>query len=401
MNTRKRTGVGVVAAIGACVSCTGGDDGWGGSVETLLNGAVVVHNPAEGLWAEGEGWRLVEDLRIGAVDGAGPEVFGRISGFAVVSDGRIHVLDRSVPEVRVFTPDGAFVTAYGREGGGPGEFANPAGIRTGPDDRVWVIDTGNDRYSIFTADGILAEEERRFSHGNVAPWPGVILEDGRVVDVDFEFIDGAGVRTYSLYGADGTLQDTIAMPEYDGPSFSHATEAMLVSADVPFSPDLEHYLDPRGYLWTGISSDYRIVQQAIDGGDTLRIVEKAYAPVPVSAAEKDAALANLDWFTRQGGRVDGSQLPDEHPSYQAFDTDPLGHLWVRPAVPRTGEVTPETVYAPQAPVFDVFDPEGRFLGAVRSPVPLAYPHITATHVYGITVDDLGVQYIVRLRIEGR
>lgn len=51
--------------------------------------------------------------------------------------------------------------------------------------------------------------------------------------------------------------------------------------------------------------------------------------------------------------------------------------------------------------FDVFDPDGRYLGRVRSEIPLLCPLIAGSHLYALTIDELSVQYVVRFRIEGR
>ncbi|MGH7573753.1 MAG: hypothetical protein ACREM1_01290 [Longimicrobiales bacterium] len=52
---------------------TGSDEGeWSGTAEALENGGMVVRNPATGIWADSAGWRMVEELRIGSVDGPGP-----------------------------------------------------------------------------------------------------------------------------------------------------------------------------------------------------------------------------------------------------------------------------------------------------------------------------------------
>ena len=48
--------------------------------------------------------------------------------------------------------------------------------------------------------------------------------------------------------------------------------------------------DPRGYLWFGVSDSYGIIQVDLTSGDTLRIIEKDYDSVPVSRAEREAAL---------------------------------------------------------------------------------------------------------------
>jgi hypothetical protein len=111
-------------------TCAGAESArnWGGSVETLANGAVRVSNPPQGLWSERSAWRLVPEVVIGEIDGAAEYAFGAIVGLEVDDAGRIYVVDRQANQVRTFEPDGRHVRTVGREGGGPGEYRNANGI---------------------------------------------------------------------------------------------------------------------------------------------------------------------------------------------------------------------------------------------------------------------------------
>jgi hypothetical protein len=54
-----------------------------------------------------------------------------------------------------------------------------------------------------------------------------------------------------------------------------------------------------------------------------------------------------------------------------------------------------------ASAVDVFDRNGHYLGAPELPIDfdrVSVHVITDEHLYGVTKDDLGVDYVVRLRI---
>lgn len=392
----------LVAAVTVTTVCACGEarsePAWDGSVDTLANGAVVVHNPRTGVWDETSAWSLREDFRLGKIEGDGPEVFGRITDFEVDRAGRLYVLDGQAKEVRVFDGGGRHVRTFGRAGEGPGEFGRPSRLDFDPEGRLWVVDLGNQRYSLYDTTGTLVEDRRRYNEGNVFPWPGTIFSDGRLVEVDYDFDAG---RTYTLHAPDGELLDTLAVPDYDGPEFLHVGESSRVSAGVPFTANLHRSWDGEGRLWLGVSESYRIARTDPVSSDTLMIVEREYDPVPVTDAEKDAAFERLSWFREQGGKVDLSRFPDHHRAYQGFYVDDRGYLWVRPTTPRDDEVTPETLYAAQPATFDVFDDGGRYLGRIESGMPLAAPVIRGEHLYAVTSDDLGVNYLIRLKIVGR
>ena len=126
-------------------------------------------------------------------------------------------------------------------------------------------------------------------------------------------------------------------------------------------------------------------------GDTLLIIEREFEPVPVSAAERSRvveAYADTDWQLRP------DQIPEHKPAIATFAIDVDGYLWVAPVM---GE----------GEAFDVFDPEGYYLGQIESPVAFvmnaAAPalRIGRDALYGVTRDSLDVEYVVRIRITGR
>lgn len=121
---------------------------WTGTVDTLPSGHIVVRNDDRPLWHEGAGWRVVEELRIGSVEGGGPEAFGEVEAFVVDGEGRIWVLERITAQLTVFDAAGAHVRTIGRRGGGPGEFMQPVAMHFAPDGHLWVVDVGNHRISV-------------------------------------------------------------------------------------------------------------------------------------------------------------------------------------------------------------------------------------------------------------
>ncbi len=110
----------------------------------------------------------------------------------------------------------------------------------------------------------------------------------------------------------------------------------------------------------------------------------------------DSAIAvRLEWFTRQGGKVDRSKFPSVKPALDDFFLDDDGNIWVR-------RVTAEASLDDR--LFDIFDADGRFLGQVTLPFPLEespMPIVRDGVIYAVTEDELEVPYVVRARIEAR
>ena len=84
-------------------------------------------------------------LRTGALDGTGNEVFGLIKDLAVDRAGRIAVADAHNLEIRLFDPNGKFLTKAGREGRGPREFRAIEAVALSPAGDLLVVDPGNRR----------------------------------------------------------------------------------------------------------------------------------------------------------------------------------------------------------------------------------------------------------------
>src|SRR5687767_6056328 len=76
----------------SCSSDTSAAPGWTTSSDTSATGIVrVVNSPPEA--GINPTWSLDPEMRIGAVDGEGPDVFGQIKGIAPLADGGVAVLD--------------------------------------------------------------------------------------------------------------------------------------------------------------------------------------------------------------------------------------------------------------------------------------------------------------------
>ena len=377
-------------------------------VDTLANGAIHVVNPESGVWSD-DGWRLVEDLRIGALDSDSAATFGRISGLEVDRLGRIWVIDLAAREVRVFDRDGRHVRTIGRAGGGPGEFTRPVAIHQRGDGSVWVVDMAARLYTLFDTAGAYVASLRRNVSGRTSPRTEGFDTAGMLLEMDV--LPGSGLESRAVLlrvDADGAITDTIAVPEFEEEEYEvfQTVEGGTAryASHVPFTGRLVWRADRRGHLWHGITSAYRLMQTS-PRGDTLRIVERQSTPIPVTSADRSEALDAMVRLRDMGARIDESRIPANKPAFEDFLVDDAGYLWVQPVV--AGEDLTDGVILS---AFDVFDPDGGYLGRVRSPVPLATnptpgqrlpPLIRGPHVYGVHVDTLGVQSVVRLRIEGR
>lgn len=392
--------IAVCVALLGCAGERGASEAWNGTVDTLSGGGVRVVSPRQGLWTDETAWRLEEDLRIGSLDSEGPDLFGEIVDLAVDPAGRIYVLEEQAQELRVFGPDGTYVRTIGRQGQGPGEFNILVGGQVFVDasGRIWINNSFNRRWDVFSLEGELLASTPMTGGFSLAQ--GVMGSDGFLYEKNVVMTpDGSGSRPIAIRNRmqeDGLVPldtaDAPTLPEVERIQVSLENEGRNLRLEIPVplvhQPSWE--IDPGGYLWLEPGDGYRLVALTFEL-DTLRVVERVYDPVPVSEADVEKALEGFSTgpFASGGIKVERSRIPEHHPALDVFRTDPEGNLWVR-------RTLGDGRWA-----WEVFDPEGRFLGPIVTAADLdalTVHLITSDAVYGVLRDELDVPYVVRLRI---
>lgn len=383
-----RSITGLFVALCAVAACSeAGSDGWTVTEQKSSGGFAHVVNvpPATGIEPT---WVVEPEVRIGAVEGTDPDVFGQIKGLAVDGQGRIFVLDASAQELRVFGADGAHLRTLGKKGAGPGEFDDANGMVIGRDDVVRVNDPRNQRISRFHADSGFIGSFPVIVNSFGWIWNGVI--DSALVTWESTLIarDSGYVQGVRGHDNEGRWTDTILYEpldlnrSYPG-VYSWRTARGGGSMQVPFWPMGQQVMDPRGFIWRkGATNDYRVAQTTLQG-DTLLIIEAQRPLVTVSQQERDSAIAEV---RETAGQQDWSKIPTHKPVItQVFNSDD-GDVWVRV---ETGDDTKTT--------YDVFGDNGRYKGTAvingRADRWLK-PVVRAGRYWAVVRDDLDVAYVV-------
>lgn len=389
-----------LTALAGCGDAAPGPAAWRVAMDTLPTGVPRVTNtpPAEGVEPT---WVIEEELRVGTAMGEGAGSFGQLKGLAVLSDGRIAVLDAQAQEVRVFGPDGAHQATFGRKGAGPGEFEGAWGLMRGADDRLWVPDHRNNRMSVIHPDSGFETSWQMpvLMYGFV--WTGAMLEGGRILEPSITL---APVRRPMLriYGPDMTLVDSIVQPEPPPVDQKDPPGAFYWEApgglprgymSVPFYPASKRAWDPAGSVWSSLAGDpaYGITRATLRG-DTTLVIDTKRPAIPVPDAERDSAIDRVRESLKERGAAanqDWSKVPRVRPAIEHLFVAENGRLWVRTA-------SPDTMVH-----FDVYGNDGRYAGtavATLSPWQYVDPVVRGSRIWFITADDMGVQYVVRGRI---
>jgi hypothetical protein len=397
----------------------GSTGGWEAAYDTLGD-TLVVRTLSGSIWRDTA--ELVPEVSIGMFDGPEEYIFGQVVSLAMGQDGTIYVMDQQVPALRVYDPDGTYRATFGREGGGPGEYKRPdGGLSILSDGRILLRDPANARIQVYAPDGEDLDTWRIRGNFNTSSRMIVDTLDRAytIVLLDPE----ADVRDWEIGLAqvlpDGSPGDTLRRPEtgYEPPRIEarHETEDGGVNASlnsVPFSPDEETTLTRFGYWIHGISTDYSFTLLKPEG--PVRI-EKAHVPIPVAPGEKAEeeafAIRNMR-YTDPNWRWNGPAIPDTKPPYREIIGGEDGTIWVLVSQPGVRREDPS--YDPTDPdaipdewiepaLFDVFEEDGRYLGAVRTPegfnAQWPRPLFTREWVLATVRDEFDVQTVVKYRVE--
>ncbi len=437
MTRKPNTLVALAGAVALLAGCSGSD--WE-AVSYERGDTTVVRTVAGSAW--GGPARLVERARIAANPADTVDGLRSVTALSGGPNGDVYVVDGETPAVRLHDRNGRYVRSFVVPLGEPGHYSQPNGVAVLSDGRVVIRDPRRSQLVVYSPRGVFLE---RWPHPSGVYSPLPLISDAqdrlytRVVynpDEPAEEWNEGLVR----YGSDGSIEDTIPDHEIDyvSPSLAVASPSGgdTVRFPIPLTPRAYWAPSPSGDVVTAISDRYAL-QVAKPDGSIVRI-EREYTPVPASRDERFTYVRDIDRRARQ---IDyrwtwrGPVVPEEKPPFKGLFTDADGRIWVQlhqpaeltgefaagsdegsadpgadsdtagsdaVAGPETGDRLPTVRDWRESIVFDVFEPDGRYLGQVNAPPgfrtrPL--PSIRGNTVWAAVSDRGGVPDVVRFEIE--
>ena len=409
----------------AVLTLTGCADASSGRVDLAVTrdtvgDTIIVRTEAGSVW--GETRRMVPDVTFGVLEGPDHYMFGGIAALAVSPDRRIYVLDAQVPAVRMYGPDGSFVRDIGRVGEGPGEYERPdAGLAYLPDDRLVLRDPGTGKLLVWDAEGRHLADWRLPYGGGFSSSNG-FFQDREGHLLSFAVTNLGEAVTEWKYGLirftpEGEVRDTLPYPEWDFEPWqvSGQHEGSFSTTSVPFSPQREVAYSPLGYFVGGVSTDYRI--ESFGPGSRVLRIERVWDPVPVDPTEARIRRLQIEKNFRDrfpGWSWNGPDIPDAKPPFEDILVGEDARIWVR--VPTRSERFMEAAEVAEEEratgrtvnpfrsriVFDVFSPDGDYLGRVEAPEGFSMsprPVFRGDHVWAVTRDEFEVQRVNRFVLQ--
>ena len=397
----------VMGSIVVAAGCAGAAASeWEGSV-TDSAGVSIVANTDRGLWPEGDGWTLVEELKIGSLDDENYQ-FGQIGFIAVGSDEAIYVLDAQAQLIQVYDRDGSHLRSMGGPGSGPGELGlGTSFILMGPGDTLMVPDLQNRRINLYDAGGeSIGSAPLDLAKGIPMAWrgtsSGTVARQSRPIGPDAPAEPTDVIEALNM---DGSPRDTLMQFASGGTfNFSGGSPELKIFAAEPIWT-----INDAQAVFYGVNDDYRISKYS--GGDLTHIFSKPFARRPVTDGDQELLLDAIVGMTRNAGAPPAQlqglrqiiQFGETFPAFANLQVGPEGSLWVQHVRDFTTLSAAERENInffedAGADDWDVFDADGRFLGVVTMPDRFAPRLLAGNLVYGVWRDDLDVQYVVRLRI---
>lgn len=403
-----RSGLSLLApalALLLLAGCGAGEAGAGSDAVTVRDsaGLRIVENRAPA-WGEGEGWTVADtpSLRLGRVQGEGPEVFGDVGGALRLGDGGIAVLDQDAREIRIFGPDGSHRSTAGGPGEGPGELGQLPRLLDLPGDTLGVWGMTSQRLSRFGPDGSFLDA------ATASGLPGMVgfqlrgtLADGRLL-----VSEGQSFSPEDMERGPGIRRDTLAelLVDRDG-SVADTLGRFAAGQSAGSLQDAKQVLFARSTRFA--VGDDRIFAGDSDGwevrvwDDSLREemrIRRSHEPVEIPPqaveAERRQRLEQTEEMPDQfremlRQQVENAVANETLPAFADLLVDEAGHLWVRRARLPTEE-------GPSR--WDVFRPDGRWLGTVSTPEGLSVTRVGEDFVLGTRTDELGVDRVELYRL---
>lgn len=412
----------VLLLLSLAMGCGGAAAGGAGDPSGL---ATVVDSTADTVVARVEGEvpaaavrSLVQEVAIApGLDDT--SLFTDLSEVDVDRLGRLWVFDRPSNSIFVFAADGRLLRQVGRQGAGPGEFNSNNGMVVLGDSGLAQWDARNGRISFLDTAGTLVRSWRvatgfSTSNGLVTDRSGQLFLRRPVTPPrEGEILGRMGLVRLGVEGAFG---DSLIPADIMGPREVYVAEQRTAggtsrsATGARYAPNYYWAWHPDGYFVVAHGGEYRIIL-APPGGRPLAI-RRAMPPIPVDPAERDEEQRSITYNMRQtdpGWVWRGPALPEAKAPLLGISATRDGRLWVRVAAP--SEPIPEAeltipadslrpVQRHRTPlVYEVFSPEGRFLGRVDFPPGSTLVDADGDLVWAIVRNEDDLPAVTRFRVE--
>lgn len=351
------------------------------------------------IWASGRPWTLepAPSLRIGVVEGDGPQLFEDIRDVVLLDDGRIVVADGLSREIRFFHADGAHDQTAGGFGQGPGEFENLYWVDV-CGEGLYAFDNRQRRVSVWSLEGELQETFALLEPtSDRVPYKSRCGPGGQFV------IAGWGERRppddtsapivlyqqeAPLWLVDPATESVEELGKYISSERVFSVNPVTGgrgSGPHPFGRSVVFTLD-RKRVFVGASERLQVEVRS-HGGRLLRILRGPEVDLTISSEiighYRSVEVSRSDSILRNRLEENDMPIPPLMPAYTRFILDPLGNLWVERF---TGPWPEHTRWG-------VFSAAGEFYGHLDMPEGFRLMDVANDRVVGVSEDEFEVERV--------
>jgi hypothetical protein len=339
--------------------------------------------------------------------------FRQVRGVMLLTDGRIVVADGGSLQLRVFSPQGRFLSASAGEGHGAGQILNMHWVRRLRGDTI-AINSGLSMLTLYSSTGqyvrtvdlrarteggparpflLLALLSNRF--GLVAPLPNPAPRS-----IGSRWTDSVALKL--ITESNEIAHELGTFPYIELAQVATGPMPVWLSAGGVFAGS-----DDRFYVGFG---DHYAIRVYMQDGKLQSIIRRSWKPVPITPDDWEHWVIEWSklWVKTTGAERDRdvqqvreSPWAMELPAFTQFIVDLSGRLWVRGAHWQDAIGAGSLADIPAVPsTWSVFDVRGRWLGDVSMPTNFKPFEIGTDYVTGILRTD-GVNQVVVYDLSAR
>lgn len=393
----------VVLLLCGITACSDGDSGPPLVVQRDSAGIEIVE-ATRPLWGDSSAWSIDPDPILDlTLSGSGPpHEFFRVRGLKQRSDGSLMLANRASQEIRLYSPEGAFLGGMGGPGQGPGEFSNLQRVKFVADTVIALDYDG--RVTVVGPDMELVRTYALpFNVDDIhSLGDGTVLGESSV-RAGLEEVANQLIRpplALVRFDLEGVVIDSLGeRPGRESYSFSYEDNAGYGPALFGKAAQVAA-LGPRVFYG---SSDLMQVEELDPAGNVTRILRIPGYGLDLTdaqvAAERDAHL-DVDlppgmplppWLVRV---VEALPAPATRPAYANMIVDPSGAFWL--------ELHRGASELDRPQEWLILDADGTWLGTIEVPDRFSVTDITLDAVLGVWRDELDIEHpqVLRLRRNG-
>jgi hypothetical protein len=359
-------------------------------------GVLIVENTRPA-WSDSERLWLATKPRLAIGNNTDSAYrFRQVRGVMLLTDGRIAVADGGSLQLRMYSPQGRFLSASAGRGGGPGQILNMDWVRRLPGDTI-AISSGFSTLALYSTTGQFVRTAA------LPPWSGggpaerllllALLNDGAGIAAPLPnpAPRATGTRWTESLALKLVTTSNVSARELGTFPYMELQETGSGPSPVWLSA-IGVFAGGDDRVYAGFGDRYAI--RVYTGDGKLRsIIRRAWTPTPITPEDWEHWVVEWSklWVKTTGAerdrdiqKVRAEPYAELLPAFSDFIVDRSGRLWVRGAHWQDAIAAGSLMDIPAVPsTWSVFDERGRWLGDVGMPTGFKPFEIGTDYVTGV------------------